>query len=201
MSQLPPSLIPDSLELSRLFGNALGEKIEIGDRERQLLLLWEREVRSKCQDKVGSPVVEPHRWHLPDERHSLTHRFEFPTADGPPFKGYLTMGLYPDGQLGEVFLEVSREGAFASGIMDALATCISIALQHGVPLETFTRKFKHTNFEPSGMVVGAPREIQGFAHSVLDYLAKYLDLRFPDGILDPNALQKILDTPAPSPIR
>jgi len=189
--KLPESLIPDPSGLSELFSKATGDKETLDERDRKLLLVWEQVVRGWLLDSAVGPIGEPHRWHLPDERKAITHRFEIPDPDGPPFKGYLTMGLYPNGQLGELFLEIAKEGAFISGIMDALVTCLSIALQHGIPLATFLDKFRHTKFVPAGRVNGAPEAIQGFFGSVLDYLAKYLAYRFPNGVLDENVLTKV----------
>jgi ribonucleoside-diphosphate reductase alpha chain len=171
-----------------LFSEATGESETIDERDRQLLLVWESKVRGQLLGNTAGPVGEPHRWALPDERRSLTHRFEIQDPEVPPFKGYLTMGLYPNGQLGELFLEIAKEGAFISGIMDALVTGLSIALQHGIPLSTFLAKFRHTKFVPAGAVIGAPKAIRGFSGSVLDYLAKYLDYRFPQGVLNEKDL-------------
>jgi ribonucleoside-diphosphate reductase alpha chain len=180
--------MPAPAELSDLFSKATGDVETLDERDRKLLLIWEKEVRDKIFESAPGPISEPYRWHLPSERRSITHRFEIPDPEVPPFKGYITMGFYPSGQLGELFLEIAKEGAFVSGIMDALVTCVSIALQHGIPLSTFLDKFRHTKFVPAGMVTGAPRAIQGFAGSILDYLAKYLDHRVPDGVLSENLL-------------
>ncbi|HEV8579078.1 MAG TPA: vitamin B12-dependent ribonucleotide reductase, partial [Thermoanaerobaculia bacterium] len=82
---------------------------------------------------------------LPDERRAITHKFSINEHEG-----YLTVGLYEDGQPGEIFLVMAKEGSTISGLMDSLATSISIALQYGVPLQTLVDKFSHTRFEPSG---------------------------------------------------
>ena len=96
-------------------------------------------------------------------------------------KGYLTMGTYSDGKLGEIFLKIDKKGSFTSGIMDGLMLILSIGLQHGVPLGVFTKHFRHTKFLPAGMTEGAPSEIKGFSDSILDYLGKYLEYRYPNG--------------------
>jgi hypothetical protein len=119
------------------------------------------------------------RWKLPDEREGKTHKFQIGFGD-ESVEGYITTGVYCDGKLGEVFIVAEKEGAFVSGILDALATMISIARQHGVPRAKILSKLLHTRYEPAGMTKS--KEI-GQALSVTDYLAKWLDLRFNDGAL------------------
>jgi len=88
---------------------------------------------------------KPHRQRLPLERRAVTHKFEIAGHEG-----YITVGLYPNGQPGEIFLKMAKEGSTISGLMDALATAISLALQYGVPLHDLVNKFAHLRFEPSG---------------------------------------------------
>ena len=82
---------------------------------------------------------------LPDERHAITHKFSIAGHEG-----YITVGMYEDGKPGEIFLVMAKEGSTISGLMDAFATSISMALQYGVPLEALVEKFSHVRFEPSG---------------------------------------------------
>ncbi len=112
----------------------------------------------------------PARRQLPDERRAITHKFSV-----AGHKGYITVGLYDDGMPGEMFLVMAKEGSTISGLMDGLATSVSIALQHGVPLETLIRKFSHTRFEPSGFT-GNP-EIP-MAKSITDYVFRWLASKF-----------------------
>src|SRR5207245_10960756 len=79
----------------------------------------------------------------PAERRAMTH-----TSDIQGHEGYITVGIYEDGTPGEIFLVMSKEGSTISGLMDAFATSISLALQYGVPLEVLVKKFAHTRFEP-----------------------------------------------------
>lgn len=118
------------------------------------------------------PVQEgrPVRRKLPDERQSITHKF---SVGG--HEGYITVGLYPDGKPGEIFITMSKEGSVVSGLMDSFATAISLALQYGVPLETLVNKFAHMRFEPSG-VTNNP-QIR-FAKSIMDYIFRWLALKF-----------------------
>ena len=183
--RLPDETIPDIEELSTLFSEAAGQSESLTARDRRLLVLWERTVREHILSRHVSPTTEPHRWPLQDERASITHKFCIPSDDSEveDFEGYLTAGCYDDGKLGEIFLTMAKEGSFVSGIMDSFVTAISIGLQHGISLEAFARKFKHTAFEPAGLVQGAPQELRGFTKSVLDYLFRWLELRFPGGRL------------------
>ena len=117
---------------------------------------------------VGDPV--PVRRRMPDERRALTHHFSVGGQDG-----YVIVGFYADGEPGELFIRMAKEGSTVSGLMDAFATSVSLALQYGVPLSVLTGKFSHMRFEPSGWS-GNP-EI-GFATSLVDYIFRWLSLRF-----------------------
>lgn len=181
MNRLTEQLMPSLEELNQLFSDATGAPETLDERDRLMLLMWESKVREGVLTRLPSPIGEPHRWRLPDERQGMTHRFQMTDEDGRPLKAYLTTGLYSDGRLGEIFCVVAKEGTFVSGIMDALTYSMSVALQHGVPLEVFTRRFKYSKFDPSGMVQGAPSALRGFFGSVLDYIGRYLELRFPNG--------------------
>ena len=88
------------------------------------------------------------------------------------------MGLYKDGMPGELFITMAKEGSTVSGLMDSFACAVSIALQHGVPLRLLVNKFAHTRFEPSGWTQNP--EI-GYANSIMDYIFRWLDLRFLTG--------------------
>jgi ribonucleoside-diphosphate reductase alpha chain len=123
------------------------------------------------QDLTGPPRAVRHR--LPEERASITHKFSIAGHEG-----YITVGLYPTGQPGEIFIKMAKEGSTVSGLMDAFATSISLALQHGVPLKVLCEKFAHTRFEPSGWT---GNEQIGYAKSLMDYIFRWLNLRFLSG--------------------
>ena len=107
------------------------------------------------------------------ERASVTHKFALAGHEG-----YITVGLYPNGSPGEIFIRMAKEGSTVSGLMDSFATAISISLQHGVPLRVLCEKFAHTRFEPSGWT-GNP-EI-GYAKSIMDYIFRWIQMRFLSG--------------------
>jgi ribonucleoside-diphosphate reductase alpha chain len=117
----------------------------------------------------------PVRRKLPITRPSVTHRF-----DVAGHEGYLTVGLYNDGSPGELFIRMSKEGSTIGGLMDSLATTVSIALQYGVPLKSLTGKFKSQRFEPSGLVFGDDSGIKE-ATSLVDYIGNWLELNFNGG--------------------
>jgi ribonucleoside-diphosphate reductase alpha chain len=117
--------------------------------------------------------LRPVRRKLDDERQAVTHKFSIAGHEG-----YLTIGLYEDGQPGEIFLRMAKEGSTVSGLMDTIATMTSIALQYGVPLRALVEKFSHTRFEPSGFTNNPSIPI---AKSVMDYVFRYLGNRFLQG--------------------
>src|SRR5262249_18372721 len=110
------------------------------------------------------------RRRLPDERKALTHKFSIGGHEG-----YLTVGMYEDGQPGELFCVMAKEGSVVSGLMDSFATAISLSLQYGVPLKVLVDKFSHTRFEPSGFT-GTPHI--PIAKSITDYIFRWLALKF-----------------------
>ncbi|MBZ0263858.1 vitamin B12-dependent ribonucleotide reductase, partial [bacterium] len=123
------------------------------------------------KDIVGDEErVIRRRVKLPDERKSITHKFSVAGHEG-----YITVGMYENGKPGEIFIVMSKEGSAVSGLMDSFATSVSIALQYGVPLEIFVKKFIHTRFEPSGYTNNPQIP---FAQSVMDYLFRWLSLKF-----------------------
>jgi ribonucleoside-diphosphate reductase alpha chain len=119
---------------------------------------------------VEKVVFRPVRRKLEDERASVTHKFSIGGHEG-----YITVGLYPDGTPGEVFIAMSKEGSTISGLMDSFATSISYCLQYGVPLKFLVDKFAHVRFEPSGWT-GNPKI--PYAKSIPDYIFRWLALRF-----------------------
>jgi len=112
----------------------------------------------------------PMRRKLPDERHAITHKFDIQGHEG-----YITVGLFEDGQPGEIFLVMAKEGSTISGFADAFAQAISYALQYGVPLQALVDKFSHVRFEPSGMTRNP--EIR-FAKSIVDYIFRWMASKF-----------------------
>ncbi|HUO60310.1 MAG TPA: vitamin B12-dependent ribonucleotide reductase [Candidatus Acidoferrales bacterium] len=123
------------------------------------------------EDMQAPPRARRHK--LPDERFSVTHKFNVGGHEG-----YLTVGLYKNGLPGELFITMAKEGSTVSGLMDSFACACSLALQHGVPLKLLCEKFAHTRFEPSGW---SHNPDIGFAKSIMDYIFRWLELRFLTG--------------------
>ncbi|SEK99702.1 ribonucleoside-diphosphate reductase class II [Blastococcus sp. DSM 46786] len=127
---------------------------------------------TKAEEKVEaaapSALSHPVRKRLPKKRTSVTTSFSVAGAEG-----YMTAGMYEDGSLGEVFLKLGKQGSTLAGVMDAFSIGISLALQHGVPLETYIQKFTNMRFEPAGMTDDPDIRI---AQSVMDYIFRRLAL-------------------------
>jgi ribonucleoside-diphosphate reductase alpha chain len=129
-------------------------------------------VNTRTMAEATVSVAKPIRRRLPDERPAITHKFSIAGHEG-----YITVGMYEDGSPGEIFLVMAKEGSTISGLMDAFATSISLALQYGVPLRALIDKFSHMRFEPAGFTNN--KEIP-IAKSVMDYIFRWLASKFLD---------------------
>jgi ribonucleoside-diphosphate reductase alpha chain len=122
---------------------------------------------------AAAAVQKPRRERLEDTRQSITHKF---SVSG--HEGYITVGLFPDGRPGELFLTMAKEGSTIGGLMDAFGTSVSMSLQYGVPLEDYVRKFSHMRFEPQGYTKNPDIRI---AKSLIDYIFRWLGITFLPG--------------------
>jgi ribonucleoside-diphosphate reductase alpha chain len=120
--------------------------------------------------EAAGPEYRAVRRRLPDERKSITHKFDIQGHEG-----YLTVGMFEDGQPGELFVTMAKEGSTISGLMDAFATQTSYALQFGVPLKFMVDKFSHMRFEPSGFTKNQEIPI---AKSIVDYIFRWMASHF-----------------------
>jgi len=118
-------------------------------------------------------TARPRRERLPDTRQSVTHKF---SVSG--HEGYITVGLYPDGRPGELFITMAKEGSTTGGLMDCFGTAVSMSLQYGVPLEVLVSKFSHTRFDPMGHTTNPDIRI---AKSLVDYIFRWLGIQFIPG--------------------
>ena len=170
---LPKDASPEDVELAYTDAWKLGLKAVAvyrdGSKRSQPLSTSHKQATYTGQEAVVAEV-RPARHRLPSERAAITHKFEIQGHEG-----YLTVGLYEDGQPGEIFLKMAKEGSTLSGMMDSFATAVSVALQYGVPLRLFCAKFAHSRFEPAGYT-GNP-EIP-IAKSIVDYIFRWLAARF-----------------------
>lgn len=116
---------------------------------------------------------------LPNVRASKTRKFKIPyfLEDGTSaeLKFYVTAGMYDNGRLGEIFVRTDKQGTFINGMLDAFAMAFSIGLQHGVPLEKYIEKMRHSRFEPSGVI---PDSQYRTCSSALDLIAHWLEDNF-----------------------
>jgi ribonucleoside-diphosphate reductase alpha chain len=143
--------------------------ITIDREDFQKRILELEEELTTLRGKIDKPL----RHRMPDTRMSLTHRFEIAGHEG-----YITVGLYEDGQPGELFITMSKEGSTIGGLMDTVGTLTSIALQYGVPLESLAKKFAYQRFEPSGFTKNP--DIRN-ATSITDYVFRWLACQFIKG--------------------
>ena len=181
-SNVPSSITVD--EISEIYIKAweLGLKAVAiyrdGSKKTQPLNTSKTEV--KKDEKVKS-----RRKRLPDERQSITHKF---SVGG--HEGYLTVGLYETGEPGEIFLHTSKSGSTINGLLDAWATSVSLALQYGVPLKTIVDKFSFTRFEPAGFTSNSDIPM---AKSLIDYISRWISLKFLKENLGPKKVVKEID--------
>jgi ribonucleoside-diphosphate reductase alpha chain len=124
-------------------------------------------------------AVQPLRRRLPETRTAVTHKFDIAGHEG-----YLTVGLFEDSAPGELFITMAKEGSTIGGLMDAIGTLTSMALQYGVPLEALVRKFAHQRFEPSGFTKHP--EIRS-ASSITDYVFRWMAIQFLPGYREHNS--------------
>ncbi|MSU56577.1 MAG: vitamin B12-dependent ribonucleotide reductase [Pedosphaera sp.] len=130
---------------------------------------------AKLREDSGKPL----RRRLPETRTALTHKFDIAGHEG-----YLTVGLFEDGLPGELFITMAKEGSTIGGLMDAIGTLTSMALQYGVPLPALVRKFAHQRFEPSGFTKNP--DIRN-ASSITDYVFRWMANHFISGYRETNS--------------
>jgi ribonucleoside-diphosphate reductase alpha chain len=175
---MPTDATPEDIQEAYIEGWKLGLKAiavyRDGCKRSQPLSTSREETKAEAPAPAvaAAPGAEgrPARRKLPDERHAITHKFQIAGHEG-----YITVGMYEDGKPGEIFLVMAKEGSTISGLMDAFATSISMALQYGVPLEALVEKFSHVRFEPSGFTKNP--EIP-YAKSITDYIFRWLASKF-----------------------
>ena len=154
----------------RVDGAKVGEEVEASVQVVQAGPSSPTDQPLVIDDAESPPAYRRHR--LPDERSAITHKFTIGEHEG-----YMTIGEFADGSPGEVFVHISKEGSAVSGLMDAVGTLTSVALQSGVPLSTLVKKFRHMRFEPSGWTRN--KDIPQ-ADSILDYVFRWMGKRYLD---------------------
>ena len=129
-----------------------------------------KHTRGAAPAPAGAPPMIAVRQTLPPTRESVTHKFAIGLHEG-----YLTIGLYPGGQPGEIFIKMAKEGSTISGMCQAFCRAFSLALQHGLSVEDAVVRFKGMRFEPMGATSNP--EIPE-ANSIVDYVARYLEMNY-----------------------
>jgi len=171
--------------ISKTFNMPKNATVE--DVKRAFLKAWERGIKCITIYREGSKLSEPlrvrevleqkeksketlERKRLPDEREQFGHRFTI-----GQHKGYITVGFYPDGKIGEMFLRMAGHGSTVNGLLDSFATLVSLALQYGIPLEELIERFEGTKFNPSGFT---RHPVIHSATSIIAYVFKWLRWKF-----------------------
>jgi len=169
---MPRETTPEDIAKAYIDGWKLGLKAlaiyRDGSKESQPL-----STSTEGQKAAAAVAAKPRRERLPDTRQSITHKFNVAGHEG-----YITVGLYPDGRPGELFITMAKEGSTIGGLMDAFGTAVSMSLQYGVPLEDYVRKFSHMRFEPQGYTKNPDIRI---AKSLIDYIFRWLGNTFLPG--------------------
>ena len=144
----------------------------------------EKKVEPKCEaPQIGPPKSVRNK--LPDTRPAKIHKF-----DVGGMEGYLIPGVYEDGSFGELFIKAVKQGSGTEGLLDAFATALSYAVQHGVPLRSLVDKFKDYRFEPAGWTTNNQIPV---CTSIIDYIAKFLEKEFLD---KPDLIDAVLESKA-----
>jgi len=183
---MPKECSVDDISSAYMEGWRLGLKavaIYRDGSKRMQPVSTEKHGKKAAKTEAKAAPAKPFRRRLAETRQSITHKFSVAAHEG-----YLTVGLYEDGQPGELFVTMAKEGSTVGGLMDVIGTCTSMALQYGVPLITLVDKFRHARFEPAGMT--SNKEIP-FAKSVIDYIFCWLGCQFIPGYADKNLPNRV----------
>jgi ribonucleoside-diphosphate reductase alpha chain len=162
------ALYRDGSKLSQPLSSALIDAEEVGELSAQPQEVKAEFLAKRIVEKVVERVYHAaERRKLPPRRNGYTQK-----AVVGGHKVYLRTGQYEDGTLGEIFIDMHKEGAAFRSLMHSFAMSISIGLQYGVPLEEYVEAFTFTRFEPSGLVEG--NDAIKMATSILDYIFREL---------------------------
>ena len=176
---MPSDSTVEDIEQAYIEGWKLGLKAlaiyRDGSKQSQPLATSKEGDRKKGEEAPRGPV----RRHLAETRQSVTHKFSVGTHEG-----YITVGLFDDGEPGELFITMAKEGSTVGGLMDVIGTLTSMALQYGVPLKALVEKFSHMRFEPSGWTKNPDIQL---AKSVPDYIFRWLGMQFIPGYREAHA--------------
>jgi ribonucleoside-diphosphate reductase alpha chain len=168
--------------------NEGGDKADPADTRLQTLETRSRDLETEIA-RLREVAGQPLRRRLPDTRTAITHKFDIAGHEG-----YLTVGLFDNGQPGELFITMAKEGSTIGGLMDSIGTLTSMAFQYGVPLDALVRKFAHQRFEPSGFTKNP--DVRN-ASSIIDYVFRWLAVQFIPGYRESTAPETQRELPMP----
>jgi len=117
-------------------------------------------------------TARPQRRVMPVDRQEVGRKFKV-----GEYEGYIHVGMFPEGDPGDVFVDIAKEGTTLAGLMNAFMIAVSVGIQYGVPLEVFVSKFAHMRFEPSGLTNDPDIRV---AKSIPDYIFRWMGKRFLD---------------------
>ena len=189
---MPRESTPEDVAQAYMEGWRLGLKALAiyRDGSKEIQPLSTQQKADKAAEKL---LAAPRRERLPDTRASITHKFSISGHEG-----YITVGLYPDGRPGELFITMAKEGSTIGGLMDCFGTAVSMSMQYGVPLEVYVNKFSHTRFEPWGNTKNPDIRI---AKSIVDYIFRWLGITFLPGYREAKKGMPPAPGDSPSPTR
>ena len=167
------ALYRDGSKLSQPLSSGLVEDIEDDDEAMAALETPMAAAAPQVIEKIVERIVRAERDRLPDRRKGYTQK-----ASVGGHKVYLRTGEYENGRIGEVFIDMHKEGAAFRSLMNNFAIAVSIGLQYGVPLEEFVEAFTFTRFEPQGIVTG--NDAIKMSTSILDYTFRELAISYLD---------------------
>ncbi len=172
---LPKDAAPQDIRDAYMEGWRLGLKAlaVYRDGSKNMQVLTVKKEDKEKEESAAETMPSPRRERLPDTRNSITHKFSVAGHEG-----YITVGMYPDGRPGELFITMAKKGSTISGLMDCFGTAVSMSLQYGAPLEVYVNKFTNTRFEPMGYTSNP--EIR-YAKSIVDYIFRWMGLTFLPG--------------------
>lgn len=173
-----------------------------------IYMSWEKGIKCVSFYRNGSKTAQPLQFKKKEEKQQATYELPkltrkrlSPERDLKCFevniggsKEYIKLGFYPDGRVGEIWIDMAKEGSLTSGLLDALARSISVALQYGVPIQEFIEGFVGFTFPPNGYTTDPKIP---FAKSVIDYLARLISIRYPNGY--PATTEPPAEPPEPIP--
>lgn len=164
------ALYRDGSKLSQPLNRVADDVLELEEEEKSEITITANADIVKVAERIIHRYIAKRR-KLPFRRRGYTQKAKIGNHNV-----YLRTGEYDNGQLGEIFIDMHREGAAFRSLMNCFAIAVSLGLQHGVPLEEFVDAFVYTRFEPNGIIIGNPNI--KMATSIIDYIFRELAVTY-----------------------